>query len=68
MPKVVDMAQSDAMHRWWSEVKRKNPEAVPSPADSFAAGFKAAQAIYQRHAEEAMDELSRLKFPDLTGS
>ena len=66
MPKA-DMAQSQALHKWWEAVMRRNKGAIPTPADSFIAGFAAARSIYMKHAEEAMDELSRLKFPDTTG-
>jgi hypothetical protein len=67
MAKAADVTQDEALYSWWETFKRRNPTAIPTPADSFAAGFDAARAIYMKHAEKAMDELSRLKYPDTTG-
>jgi hypothetical protein len=62
-----DPSRTQALHKWWDTFKRRNPESTPSPAVSFEAGFDAARVIYMKHAEKAMDELSRLKYPDTTG-
>lgn len=62
------MAKSDpvidaALYDWWERFKREHGR-VPTPAQSFEAGYRAARKVYMAHAEKAIKALSKAQPSD----